>query len=161
MYETKSINIVDLDENDGQAHIPERALFCAVIQVAISDARSGDADKSMLAREAMDFLFSDRVDPYLELLDYDPAIFKDSLIRTNHQECTHAYNVQQTTINKGSADQNTETRMNAIARENKARRIFRHNYKHYQQNKKFSSVLPFNLIYESGRTFHSRGGQRL
>lgn len=161
MYETKNINIVDLDENDGQSQIPERALFCAIIQTAISDARSGDAKQSMLAREAMDFLFSDRIDPFLELLDYDPATFKYSLIRTNNQECTHAYNVQQTTTKKGSADQNQETRMNAIARENKARRIFRHNYKHYQETKKFNTILPFNLIYESGRTFGSRGGPKL
>jgi hypothetical protein len=35
----------------------------------------------MLAWEAIDFLFGDRIDIYLELLDIDPEVFKEQLPR--------------------------------------------------------------------------------
>ena len=138
MYDTTSIE-ADLDPF--VQDVPERGFFCAIVMTAIQDARSGNAEHSMLAREAMDFLFSDRVNPYLELLEYDPDTFKSGLIKTNHSECTSPTWWE----NNG----NNEGRMRVIARENKLRRIFRHNYAYYKKEGKFKTALPWNLIYNS------------
>ena len=148
MYETTEIN-ADLDEN--VQDVPEKALFCAIIQTAIADARSGDAKTSMLAREAMDFLLSNRINPYLELLEYEPETFKYCLVKTNSEECTTPANWTDL-----SATSNPKGRMNVIAKENKARRIFRSNYKAYKESSGFKTLLPYNLIYKSARTFGAR-----
>lgn len=115
----------DVDANNPQ--LPEKSLFAAIINTAISDARKGDATKSLLAREAMDFLLSSRVDPYLELLGYEPDVFKEALVATNSTECNMVRAVDR-------------------ERENRSRRLFRHNLKDYRaKGGKF--VLPYDMIY--------------
>ena len=123
------LNDFNLDDTRDTGTSPERALFAAIVTVAIQDARSGDAKDSVVAREAMDFLMTERSDPYLELLGYDPEIFRESLIKTNSKEARHH-------------------RMQEAARENKARRIFRHNVKLYKEQG-FKTTIPYNMIYES------------
>ena len=123
------LNDFNLDDTRDTGTSPEKALFAAIVTVAIQDARSALAKDSMVAREAMDFLMTNRSDPYLELLGYDPEIFRESLIKTNSKEAKHA-------------------RMEESARENKARRAFRYNLQ-FHKEQGFKSTIPYNMIYES------------
>lgn len=123
------VNDFNLDDTRDTGTSPERALFAAIVTVAIQDARSALAKDSMVAREAMDFLMTNRSDPYLELLGYDPDIFRESLIKTNSKEAKHA-------------------RMEESARENKARRAFRYNLQ-FHKEQGFKTTIPYNMIYES------------
>lgn len=68
---------VNFDESTLES--AERRLMCHVINRAIVDASI--ANSKMLAWEAIDFLFGDRIDTYLELLDMDPEVFKEQLVR--------------------------------------------------------------------------------
>ena len=141
MFLEELIPDLDKPEND----CAERALFCAIINAAVLDARSANAKDSLSAREAMDFLLSDRINPYLELLGYDPDVFKDSFIRTQIQEC-----VQPLVASEMG-------RMREIAKENKMRRMFRHNYELYKKhNRPFSSRVPMSMIYNEPVGTHAK-----
>lgn len=125
---------LDKPEND----LPERRLFCSIINAALADARSANAKDSLIAREAMDFLLSNRIDPYLELLGYDPEVFRSSLVTSQAQECTRPI------------AQTENGRMKEIEKENKMRRIFRHNYGLYKQhNKPFKTLVPMSMLYNA------------
>lgn len=67
------------DLDDISVECPERRLMCHVINRAIVDASISNS--KMLAWEAIDFLLGDRIDTYLELLDMDPEVFKDCLVK--------------------------------------------------------------------------------
>lgn len=75
-------NKIIQEDNGGGGHIssPEKELIFAIIQRAIADAST--KYNTMLSWEAIDFLFTDRINPYAELLDMDPIIFREGLIRT-------------------------------------------------------------------------------
>lgn len=77
---------------EGQSfECPERRLMCHIINRAIVDASI--ANSKMLAWEALDFLFGNRIDTYLELLDMEPEVFKEQLVRHmssyRRRKCNH------------------------------------------------------------------------
>lgn len=53
--------------------IPERALLTRVIEQAIFDAQNG-------SRDAYEFLTTDRIDPFAQLLGIDPTVFKTRIV---------------------------------------------------------------------------------
>ena len=136
MNDSTLFNLDDTEVEKPNNHIPELDLMLAVIHAAVQDARSAPADKSRLALEAMDFLISDRSTVYFYLVGIDPDIFRNLLIDNNNKEAMSA-----------PEDEERGSRMRAIAKENKARRIFRHNLKVYKQ-KGFKTLIPYNMIYD-------------
>jgi hypothetical protein len=60
--------------------IPERALIAGVINQAFTDASSKTCGKDVQV-EAIDFLMTERSDPFFELLDIDPSAARESLVR--------------------------------------------------------------------------------
>lgn len=72
-------NIITVDEDPEPMQIPEKELIYQVIHTAILDASI--TDQSLLAWEAINFLFTNRVNPYTELLNLDPEHFKIGLIK--------------------------------------------------------------------------------
>lgn len=111
---------VDLDDQSFEC--PERRLMCHVINRAIADASI--ANSQMLAWEAIDFLFGNRIDVYLELLDIDPEIFKERLLRYMDSYRRRKYN-QSGDISK---------------------RNFMINYERYR-GKSFKSAIPREVLY--------------
>ena len=68
---------VDDDYEPGTIE-PEHDLFLAIIQRAILDASS--KDNVTLAREAIDFLFTDRLDPYAHMIGADPDGLREGIL---------------------------------------------------------------------------------
>ena len=145
----KRILNIDPDEIKEPEQSPERMLFIEIMNRALEDARNGNSyalkshgkeseydtlnNACLLAREAMEFLLTDRSDPFLHVLDIDPALFRESLIRTQHKECTEP--PPQTV--ESSREERRNTR---IASENRKRRMFRNNYAYFKefQEKKYN-----------------------
>ena len=138
MFRDSRVTITPEEDKSYQSP-PERLLFCAVINSALNDARMAPADKSLIAREAMDFLLTTRSDLYLELLEFKPVAFRQGLVRTQHLECTRPLDY---------FGEKKEGRMASIESENKKRRVFRYNYK-LLKSQMFNTPIPFNMIYET------------
>lgn len=151
--------MIDPEEVNVPEQISERRLAVEVMNRAIEDARYADAyitlsnrkkslsntmtpkerdrykrgfwnDPSVLAVDAMHFLMTSRCHNYLKMLDIDPEVFVKQLIQTQHTECV--------TPVDGFTDDGEEPpagsrRTAKIATENKKRRMFRNNYKFYQE----------------------------
>ena len=69
---------VDDDYEPGMIE-PEHDLFLAIIQRAILDASS--KYNATLAREAIDFLFTNRLDPYAHMIGADPQELRDGILK--------------------------------------------------------------------------------
>lgn len=64
---------------------PERQLLSAIVAKAITDATMPPPPNTPIhpyARSALEYLFSNDVDLYLELLDIDPEAFKERITKT-------------------------------------------------------------------------------
>ena len=92
-------------------------------------------DECVLAVDAIHFLMTDRCHKYLRLLDIDPAVFREQLIQTQHRECTAPVEdyTEEGDIRSENSKRASAYRSARIASENKKRRIFRNNYKFYQE----------------------------
>lgn len=74
----------ELDKSNFE--VPEQELFYHIVHRAIADAST--PNQKLLAWEAMDFLFSDRINPYLEYINVDPEVFKQGLKRMARAKLT-------------------------------------------------------------------------
>ena len=109
------------DEITFSAIEPEHELFLAIIQRAILDASS--KDQINLAREAIDFLFTSRLDPYAHAIGADPDGLRNDILK--------AMRSYQTRIGK-RGDVN--------------RRHFVINYERFH-GKPFVTNIPLDLLY--------------
>lgn len=140
----KKTILMDQDELKEPEKYPERRLFVEIVNRALEDARGANAygiksktkhgeeatlaETVLIARDAMEFLLTDRCDPYLHLLDLDPTVFRESLVRTQHQECVLP------PADYADVDETVETPRSArLASENKKRRLFRINYQYFKE----------------------------
>jgi len=139
----KKVFVLDQDEIKEPEKHPERRLFVEIVNRALEDARGANAygikskfkrseevtlaETVLIARDAMEFLLTDRCDPYLHLLDLDPEIFRESLIRTQHQECVMP------PAPEDESDPVEDRRSARLASENKKRRLFRINYQYFKE----------------------------
>jgi hypothetical protein len=67
-----------------EEHGPYLRLLASVVLQAIYDARTGIDE---VADEAMEFLFSDRINVFCDILGYDAEAFKKGLLATQSQRC--------------------------------------------------------------------------
>lgn len=73
-----------------EEHGPYIRLLSSVVLQAIYDARTHLIDiktEDDVAYDAVDFLFSDRIGIYCEVLGYDPDAFREGLLATQSQRC--------------------------------------------------------------------------
>ena len=110
-------------DNVESSNIPEKALLFQIIHTAILDASSSGVD--LVAWEAIDFLFTNRVNRYVELLNVDPDLFKFGLIKMMR-------------LNRHKAAKRGDVNV----------RKFIINYDKYH-NKPFYPSIPLDLIYSS------------
>lgn len=151
--------MIDPEEVNVPEQAAERRLAVEVMNRAIEDARYADAyvtlsnrrrsassamtpkerdrykrgfwnDDSVLAVDAIHFLMTDRCHYYLKLLDIDPKVFVEQLIQTQHTECVTPV---EDFVDDGEVSPTGTRRTVKIAAENRKRRMFRNNYKFYQE----------------------------
>ena len=107
-------------------HEPYKRLIAAVILQAVHDARfipaeynspSLAAEIEEAAEDAIQFLFTDRLNIYCEMLEIDPDAFRESLIKEQNKRCD-------------------DCRITSFerSRENRYRYNFRINYERYGKN---------------------------
>ena len=143
----KKILHIDADEVTDREQSPERTLFIEIINRALEDARGANAYGKLiqskgsksgkgsaaeaveLARDAMEFLLTDRCDPYLHILEIDPEVFRECLVRTQHSECTTPPAISSDDYSTSAI----ERRTTRLAVENKKRRMFRNNYRYFKE----------------------------
>lgn len=92
-------------------------------------------DDCVLAVDAIHFLMTSRCHKYLRLLDIDPELFQEQLIQTQHKECTTPIEdyTSEGDIRSEGNKKASSYRAARVAAENKKRRIFRNNYRFYQE----------------------------
>ena len=117
----KYIDLIGIEDELPDTVSPEARLIAAIINTAIDDARNCDASKNLEAFKAMQFLFTNEINWFLNLLGIEPVTFREGLLKTQNAVAMDVPNFSEEKIG----------RMKAIENENKRRRRFRHNYAVY------------------------------